>query len=65
MDSRDAKNKAKETLEDKLDELIVVKALEKLLGSKRALPTVFPIRPKIQTNAGETIRELRGRSKYY
>ncbi len=59
IDNKETKNNFKETLERELDELFVIKTLEKLLGEQEISPTVFPIRPRIQTNAGEVVRELR------
>ncbi len=37
----------------------MIEALEELLGSEKPPLVITPVKPKIQTNAGKTVRELR------
>jgi hypothetical protein len=48
-----------EVIEEKLCEDSMIEALEKLLGSEKPPLVITPVKPKIHTNAGKTVRELR------
>jgi hypothetical protein len=48
-----------EAIKEKLCEDSMIEALEKLLGSEKPPLVITPVKPKIQTNAGKTVRELR------
>jgi hypothetical protein len=48
-----------EVIKEKLCEDSMIEALEKLLGSEKPPLVITPVKPKIQTNAGKTVRELR------
>jgi hypothetical protein len=48
-----------EAIEEKLCEDSMIEALEELLGSEKPPLVITPVKPKIQTNAGKTVRELR------
>lgn len=49
-----------EALEEEVSDVLVVKALEKLLGEGEVPLDVTPVKPRVATNAGEAVRELRG-----
>jgi len=49
-----------EAIEDELCELIIVKALSKMLKPEKKIPlTIVAIKPKVPTNAGKVVREMR------
>jgi len=49
-----------EAIEEEIPERLVIKALEELIEFKEKLPLVIsPIKPKVKTDAGKTVRELR------
>ncbi len=49
-----------EAIEDEVSELSVAKALEKLIESTDDVAlTVFPVKPRIRTDAGRVVREVR------
>ncbi len=49
-----------EAIEDELCELIIMKALSKMLKPEKKIPlTIVAIKPKVPTNAGKVIREMR------
>ncbi|RLG70692.1 MAG: hypothetical protein DRO23_12985 [Thermoprotei archaeon] len=49
-----------EAIEDELCELIIMKALSKILKPEKKIPlTIVAIKPKVPTNAGKVIREMR------
>jgi hypothetical protein len=53
-------NKAvEEAIKEKLCEDLIVETIEELLGSEKPPLVITPVKPKIQTDAGKTVRELR------
>jgi hypothetical protein len=48
-----------EAIEEKLCEDLIVETIEELLGSEKPPLVITPVKPKIQTDAGKTVRELR------
>jgi hypothetical protein len=56
---KDLSKAVEEVIEEKLCEDSMIEALEKLLGSEKPPLVITPVKPKIQTNAGKTVRELR------
>jgi hypothetical protein len=48
-----------EAIEEKLCEDLIVETIEELLGSEKPPLVMTPVKPKIQTDAGKTVRELR------
>ena len=53
-------NKAvEEAIKEKLCEDLIVETIEELLGSEKPPLVMTPVKPKIQTDAGKTVRELR------
>ena len=50
-----------EAIEDEISDILVIRALGKLLKHVREIPLVIsPVRPKVVTDAGKTIKEMRG-----
>ena len=50
-----------EAIEEEVGEVLVMEAFEKLLACREALPlTVTPIKPRVPTDSGKAVRELRG-----
>ncbi|RLF13965.1 MAG: hypothetical protein DRJ66_06895 [Thermoprotei archaeon] len=50
-----------EANEDEISGILIIKALEKLLGREKEIPLIIsPVKPKVVTDAGKAIRELRG-----
>ncbi len=50
-----------EAIEDEISDILIIRALEKLLKCAREIPLVIsPVKPKVATNAGKAIREMRG-----
>jgi hypothetical protein len=56
---KDLSKAVEEVIEGKLCEDSMIEALEKLLGSEKPPLVITPVKPKIQTNAGKTVREVR------
>jgi hypothetical protein len=53
-------NKAvEEAIKEKLCEDLIVETIEELLGFEKPPLVITPVKPKIQTDAGKTVRELR------
>ncbi len=49
-----------EAIEEEVSELLIVKALEEMLGSERKIPlTIVPVKPRDTTDAGKVVRGLR------
>jgi len=49
-----------EAIEDELCEFIIMKALSKMLKPEKKIPlTIVAIKPKVPTNAGKVVREMR------
>ena len=49
-----------EAIEEEVGELLVIKALNKMLENEEEIPlTVVPVKPKVRTDAGKTVREMR------
>ena len=49
-----------EAIKDELSESLIIKALESILKAEAEIPLVIsPIKPKVTTNAGEVVREMR------
>ncbi|OYT59061.1 MAG: hypothetical protein B6U75_04575 [Desulfurococcales archaeon ex4484_217_1] len=49
-----------EAIEDELCELIIMKALSKMLKPEKKIPlTIVAIKPKVPTNAGKVVRKMR------
>ncbi|QOJ78951.1 hypothetical protein IG193_00345 [Infirmifilum lucidum] len=48
-----------EALEEELCENMVIEAIERLLGSEKPPLEVTPVRPKVATDAGRAVREMR------
>ncbi len=46
-------------IEDELSELLIIEAFEKQLEQRETTLTISPIKPRIQTDAGKIVRELR------
>lgn len=52
-----------EAIEEEVSESLLIEELSKMLGPKGELPlTVAPVRPKLATDAGKAVREMRGPS---
>ena len=50
-----------EAIEDEISDILIIKALEKLLGREREVPLVIsPVKSKVVTDAGKVIKEMRG-----
>ncbi|MCD6444750.1 hypothetical protein J7L70_07095 [Candidatus Bathyarchaeota archaeon] len=50
-----------EAIEEEVGEVLVMEAFEKLLACREGLPlTVTPIKPRVPTDSGKAVRELRG-----
>ena len=48
-----------EAIEEEVSELLVVEALSEMLGGREIPLTVVPVKPKVSTDAGRVVRELR------
>ena len=49
-----------EAIEDEVSDILIIRALEKLLKRIGEVPLVIsPVKPKVVTNAGKVIRETR------
>ena len=49
-----------EAIEEEVSELLVVRALEEMLGSGREVPlTIVPVKLRVTTDAGRVVREMR------
>jgi len=48
-----------EAVEEEVSELLVIKALNKMLENEEISLTVVPVKPKVRTDAGKTVREMR------
>jgi hypothetical protein len=48
-----------EAIEEKLCEDSMIVALEEFLSSEKPLLVITPVKPKIQTDTGKSVRELR------
>ncbi|RLE85174.1 MAG: hypothetical protein DRJ67_09320 [Thermoprotei archaeon] len=49
-----------EAIEDEVSGLLIIRALERLLGGGRVPLAVMPVGPRVPTDAGKAVRELRG-----
>ncbi len=50
-----------EAIEDEVGDILIIRALEKLLEREKEIPLVIsPVKPKVATDAGKAIREMRG-----
>jgi hypothetical protein len=58
-DLKELSKAVEETIEKKLCEDLIVETIEGLLGSEKPPLVITPVKPKIQTDAGKTVRELR------
>jgi hypothetical protein len=58
-DLKELSKTVEETIKEKLCEDSIIETLEELLGSEKPPLVITPVKPKIQTNAGKTVRELR------
>ena len=56
---KDLSKAVEEVIEEKLCEDLIVETIEGLLGSEKPPLVITPVKPKIQTDAGKTVRELR------
>jgi 16S rRNA C967 or C1407 C5-methylase (RsmB/RsmF family) len=53
-------NKAvEEAIKEKLCEDLIIEALEEFLSSEKPPLVITPVKPRIQIDAGKTVRELR------
>ena len=53
-------NAVEEVIEEEVCEKLLIKALEEMIGSGIELPlTITPVKPRVKTDAGEVVRELR------
>ena len=53
-------NAIEEAIEEEVSELLVIDALEKLLKPGVSIPlTISPIKPRVATDSGKVIREMR------
>jgi len=49
-----------EAIEDEISDILIIKALEKLLRRKKEILLVIsPVKPKVSTDAGKIVGELR------
>jgi len=48
-----------EALEDEVSDVLVAEALEQMLRGSEAPQTVEPVKPRVATDAGRAVRELR------
>ena len=56
---RNLSRAVEEALEEELPEDLIMKALEGLLGPEISPLIVTPVEPKVSTDAGKAVRELR------
>jgi 16S rRNA C967 or C1407 C5-methylase (RsmB/RsmF family) len=48
-----------EVIEEKICEDLIIEALEEFLSSEKPPLVITPVKPKIQTDTGKSVRELR------
>ncbi len=48
-----------EAIEEELSDHLVIEALEELLGPEELPLAVTPVKPRVKTDAGKAVRELR------